>query len=265
FADARRRFLKPTGILVPSRLSLWLAGVHDHEFRNRVAAVTQNVGSLDFSYLRNLMLNDVHLLAPPKAHQDFVTAPQELLSFTLGATAPDKLTASVELKATATGRLDGLAGWFSATLEAGTDTQLTNDPRAVDRIDRHYVFVPFAEPLHVQEGDVFRVTLTVLSRRTFLAWHVQKIDGAGKPVSLLKQTTLPSNLLSRRDLLQTRTEHVPVLTRRGLMKRYALELCDEQRTIEEIINAVYERYGGDGQPRDRIAELVIGTLSSLTQ
>lgn len=265
FADARRRFLKPAGLLVPHSLGLWLAGVRDDDFRNRTAALAHNVGELDFSHLSHLMVNDVYMLAPPTAHQQFVTTPRELLSFTLGAAAPDKITASVELKATAAGRLDGLAGWFSATLDPVAGTRLTNDPHFAQRIDRHFLFVPFKEPLAIREGDLLRITLTALSRRTFLAWHVQTIDTSGTPVSVLKQTTLPSNLLNRRDLLQTSTDHVPVLTRRGIMKRYILELSDGERSLDRIISAVHERYGDDGYSRERIAELVIGTLSNLTQ
>lgn len=265
FADARRRFLKPTGVLVPSRLGLWLAGVADPEFQARQRAVERNAGTLDFSHLRHLMQHDVQMVGPPLTRHAFVTAPAELVSLTLGVDAPEKLTASVELTATTSGTLDGLAGWFSATLDAGSAIELTNRPLSPERIDRSYMFVPFKSPLSVAEGDVLRITLTTLSRQTFLAWNVQRVDASGNRVSLLKQTSLPTSLLSRRQVLQTSGEHRPVLSRRGRLKRYILELCDEQRTIDQIINAVHERYGEDLHSRERASELVIGTLSHLTQ
>jgi hypothetical protein len=125
--------------------------------------------------------------------------------------------------------------------------------------------LPFQTPLHVFEGDVLRVTLTTLTRREFVAWHVQKLDAAGKRISVLKQTTLRSNLLSRRQLLQANPEHRPALTKQGLMKRYALELCDEQRTVDQIVDAVHERFGDVSHSRDRVADFVVRTLANLTQ
>lgn len=265
FVDARRRFLKPSGVLVPNRLSLWLAGVADSSFRDRVSAIERNAGALDLSHLRHLMLNARQTLDPRVTRQAILTNSGELVRFTLGAEAPDKVTASVDLTATAAGTLDGLAGWFSASLDAGADTEITNAPLSPTRIDRNYLFLPFEAALEVLEGDVFRVTLTTLSRSAFLAWHVQKVDASGNKVSLIKQTSLSSNLLSRQHVLQTQIGQRPALNRRGLVKRYILELCDEQRTIDQITSAVHERFGDDFQSRERVTELVAATLSNLTQ
>lgn len=265
FADARKRFLKPTGTLVPSKLSLRVAGVRAPEFRDRLARLRVNAGALDMSHLEHLMLNDVRVVGPELEPNALCTTLGEVANLTLGAPAPETISASVEISATCTGPLDGIAGWFSASLDLTNGTELTNTPFSTERIDRHCIFLPFKERLSVTENDVFRVTLTMMPDRTFVAWHVQKVDAVGNRVSLFKQTSLPSNLLSRRHLLQTNGEHRPVLSGRGRMKRYILELCNEERSMNDIISAVYDRYSEELNSRERAAELVIGTLSNLTQ
>jgi protein arginine N-methyltransferase 1 len=265
FADAKQRFLKPTGILVPNRLNLYLAGVRAPEFRDALARVRSNAGALDVSHLQHLMLNDVRTVDPRGEPQDLCTSVGELVSLTLGSAVPETITGVVEISATSAGVLDGIAGWFSASLDLANGTELTNAPFSSERIDRRYMFLPFKEPVTMAANDVFRVSLTTMSGHTLVAWHLQKVDASGNRTSLIKQTSLPGNLLSRRHLLQTSGDHRPVLSRRGLMKRYILELCNEERSMNDIISALYERHADQLSSRERAAELVISTLCNVTE
>src|SRR5688572_14552112 len=59
FADARRRFLKPEGVLLPSKLRIDFAAVEDSVLPRHVDAIRTNIGALDLAHFQHLLVNDL--------------------------------------------------------------------------------------------------------------------------------------------------------------------------------------------------------------
>jgi hypothetical protein len=63
-------------------------------------------------------------------------------------------------------------------------------------------------------------------------------------------------LLTGDDLLKTRPDFVPRLTRWGQARRSVVELCDGQRTIAEIEHEILQRHGDILDSLERASEFV---------
>jgi hypothetical protein len=195
--------------------------------------------------------------------EQVLTEPASFAALELGREAPEQLRATLELRATSTGALHGLGGWFSAELAQGVD--LTNSPLSDGQIDRECLFLPFAEPVQVAEGEVLCVTLTVHDKNRFYAWHVQRKGKQGEVETVCKQTSLGSLLLSKKELQQTAPDYRPALNQRGVATRTVLDLCDEKRPLSEVIGLTQERHAKLLPTRERAAEFVQRTLGRLVR
>lgn len=260
FADARRRLLKPEGSLLPSELRIDFSVVEDSALRRQVDAIRSNVDALDVSHLHRLLLNDLREPMPSGERQ--LTRPATFATLELGIAEPERLNQSFELEVTEAGAANGLAGWFSAELAPGIP--LTNAPFDPEHIDRQYLLLPFDRPIQVQPGERLRVSLSVMARQTFCAWHVQRADAQGQLVTLTKQTSLAGRLLSPSGLERFADKHRPTLNFRGTFKRFVLERCNHENTLENIVDAAYERFPDQLRSRARAAELVASALRDLT-
>jgi len=261
FADARRRFLKPEGSLLPSRLRIDFAAVDDSALPRHVDAIRSNVGALDLAHFQQLLVNDLRDVMPGSERP--LTRPATFTTLELGVDEPERINRSFDLEVTEAGVANGLAGWFSAELAPAI--QLTNAPFLSERIDRHHLLLPFARPAPVQRGETLRVSLSVMARESFCAWHVQRVDLHGQLTTLTKQTSLASRLLGPGDLERFGDKHRPALNFRGSFKRFVLERCNQENTLENIVDAAYERFPDQLRSRARAAELVANALRDLTQ
>ena len=259
FADARRRFLKPNGGLLPSRLRIEFSAVDDSALPRQLDAIRANAGTLDFSHLEHLLLHDSREVIPGSALQ--LTSPGTFTTLELGVDYPERLTAVFELHVTQSGVATGLAGWFSAELAPGIE--FSNSPFLDHRIDRHHLLLPFEQPARIERGELLRVSLSVMVLQRFCAWHVQRVGVDERLTTLTKQTSLAARLISQRNLEQFAHKHRPTLNFRGAFERFVLDRCDQENTLESIVNAAYQRFPEQLRSRTRAAEMVARALRDL--
>ena len=152
FSDARERFLKPGGIMIPSRIDLCVVPVECPEIWNQVEFWNTNPAGFDFRPARSWAANTGY---PVKY------TPEQLLGEPVVGTSIDLSTVSSaplnlegSIVVTRAGTLHGIGGWFSAQLSA--DVILSNSPLATKRINRMNVFFPIDQPVTVAEGDHVR-------------------------------------------------------------------------------------------------------------
>ncbi len=153
--DARKRFLKPGGRMLPEALQLWLAPVELPETYKKME-FWKDVCGFDFSpardeMTRKLLVEDVlpeHLLGQP--------APSATLD--LRTVEEASLRHTVAFVVNRTGTLHGLGGWFEARLSPSVtfDTAPGSPPT-------HWrqAFLPLKEPLQVKAGDSLASTLWI--------------------------------------------------------------------------------------------------------
>lgn len=148
--DARRRFLKPSGIIIPRAVTLHFAPVEisswnsDAHFLQNVAGVNYLPDTPDLVIpARVLAIEPQHLLAEAKASAtiDFLHETSPIFNF------------STEFTVSRTGVLSGFAGWFNLNLHG--DINLMTSP-ADPETHWQQGFLPLRNPQPVKKGQTIR-------------------------------------------------------------------------------------------------------------
>ena len=244
FHDARRRFLRDGGTIVPNSLDLMMAPVEHARLHRRLQFWRERPVGFDFAPAAEIAANTGY---------PFRLRPEHLLATPVRVATID-LTADVEVplrlgSADATsgvvqtsrdGVLHGIAGWFVARLSPSVT--MTNSPLAEDRIFRRPIVFPIADAVTVAAGTPIDVSMTVLPSEMLYSWDVRV--GAAPNDRRFRHTTLRGMLIAREDLTRTSPTYTPTLTAAGEARRTVLRLIDGQRTLAEIEDEVFARHPG---------------------
>lgn len=248
FRDARARFLKPNGRMIPERIELHVAPVEHEALRDQVDFWRQapQPGLIEFD------LSPVHLSAlnsgyPVKLQADHLLGPSITAASFDPADAPEPLRFHTQLTVGRAGLFHGIGGWFVAQLSPGVT--LSNSPLFAQRINRRNVFFPIARPVPVEKDDRIDLSMTVLPSQTLVSWKVQ-VWRAASPTQPDRRTILAESshstmqglLLSREDLERTRPDFVPRLTPWGEARQTVLSCCDGSLPLATIEQEVLRRH-----------------------
>lgn len=235
--DARDRFLKPGGRVIPASVDLVVAPIESEPLAAQVEFWTRPTAGLDFSAARRWAVNTGY---PTTCSAQAILAPGvvggtiEMASATTGPVAFE-----VTLEVERAGTMHGVAGWFKARLSPSVT--LTNAPTDPGRIDRRHVFFPIERAVAVTPGDSVTIGMHIIPAQTIVSWSVA-IRRDGATLARSQHSTLHGMLLTRDDVRRTDPRIVPALTPRGHARRIVLELCDGRHTLGEVEQAVWERH-----------------------
>ena len=153
--DARDRFLKPDGILIPQGLRLFLAPVESEEIHRKID-FWREIHGVDFTpalevFGRKMM---VELIEPGQVLADSVLFDEINLHETLKVASEGKVLFRMNRK----GIVHGIGGWFE--LELTEDIRFSTAP---GQPATHWkqAFFPFLAPIEVIRGDFLELTLSV--------------------------------------------------------------------------------------------------------
>src|SRR5262245_58409413 len=236
-ADARERFLKPDGILIPASLDLIVAPVEHRELSARVAFWSRRPGGFDLSAARSIASNTGYPVRFTARH--LLSEPQAGSRLALGGDARAPLQFDCSFAVSRRGSLDGIGGWFSAQLSPSVT--LTNSPVDEGAISRRQAFFPIDTPTAVAPGDRVDVRMQILPDDLIVSWTV-RVHASGRPPVAFRHSTLHGMLLDRDTLGATDPEYRPALTAHGRARLSVLELCDGARTLREIEAEIFDRH-----------------------
>jgi protein arginine N-methyltransferase 1 len=237
FEDARRRFLRPGGRLVPARVRLWVAPIEAREIRDHVAFWTTAPHGFDMSPARDVALNSGHPCdVEPRS---LLAAGRPAATLETGADN-SSFAFTVEFGVERAGILHGVAGWFDAELAAGI--WMTNAPGAADRINRRNVVFPIPDPIEVRPGETVAVAMRIRPYDLVVSWSVEHRRTPDASPARAALSTFAGMLISPGDLERTRPSFVPRLTERGRARQLVLDLADGRRKVADIERALYEAH-----------------------
>jgi protein arginine N-methyltransferase 1 len=242
FVDARKRFLKPGGRMLPSTVSLWVAPVESVELWRQIKFWEEPHAGLAFAPARVLASNTGYgtklpadsLLAKPTIGKTV-----DLLNC---GTEPLLLQASFDILRD--GNLHGFGGWFSAQLSPSVT--MSNAPTDERRINRSNVFLPLGRNVDVRKGDSVQVSMRILPEQVMVSWNTDifrtTASGQRNLIDHFKQSTFKGMLLSHEDLKQAHPQFVPNLNPWGKARASVVNLCDGTRTVAQIEEEVLRRH-----------------------
>ncbi|MGI8480500.1 MAG: 50S ribosomal protein L11 methyltransferase [Chthoniobacterales bacterium] len=237
--DARRRLLKPGGVLIPQRDTIWGAlveapDIYDEHFDN--AWRSANDG-FDLEAARHRAINN-----PGKQYielRQLLSDPVRWLLLDYRVIERASACRSVQFEVERSGTAHGFALWFDSQLVDGIS--ISNCP-GQPRLLYGQLFFPFQEPLPVLENQ----TITVDLRADFVGgdyiwqWTTQTTSAASpeKIENLYHQSSLFSNLFCPERLRKMSDQHIPSLNEEGIVHMRALELMNNRRTLGQIAEAM---------------------------
>lgn len=253
-ADARQRFLKPDGILVPARIDLRLAPVESETCRELVGHWRDGSAPEEYSWLATTAANTKH--TTQLSQQELLADAETLATLELGAEEAAYLSWSTTFDCARDGALDGIAGWFDCQLT--DDVHMTNSPVATDRLDRPQAFFPLDAPLTVKVGDRIHVTVMVRPRDNVIGWIIELPESGQR----FAHTTFNGLLLDKEALNRAQPDRVVKLNDRGQARQIVLSYCDGQRTAAEVQALVQNEHSDlfpSAQATNAFVELVLST------
>jgi SAM-dependent methyltransferase len=264
FNDARARFLKPEGRLIPQRVDMFLAPVQSPEMWGQVEFWNESPAGFDFRAARTWAANTGY---PTKLASDqLLGEPARLCAMDLTRAAPASFGGELGIQVGRAGTLHGLGGWFLAQLSPRV--VMSNSPLIPEPIERRNVFFPVDHPVAVVPGDGVRIRMHIIPNDSVVTWKVEVRTehpaGTSETSNGLKarfaHSTLQGMLLCKEDLERTRPGFVPKLSLWGEARRSILELCDGRRPLAEIEEEVYRRHNhlfrDPGEAAAYVAEVI---------
>jgi protein arginine N-methyltransferase 1 len=183
-ADARKRHLKDGGVIIPGKISQFVAPVVSDRV-HRELAVWDGVGfGLDLAPARAMSLNNVYVrrLTPEELLENGRAAQVwDDVDLVKGRGANRKGEASFKLKSAAT--IYGFAYWWAAELVPGI--MLSTAPNA-PQTHWEQLYFPLLEPISARAGETVMASLRSRSSEeagTHLAWTAVHFDEVGKSIA----------------------------------------------------------------------------------
>jgi precorrin-6B methylase 2 len=182
--DARRRFLKPGGTIIPSAISQFVAPVIASRIDDELRAWGRVGKGLDLGIAQTMSFNNAYVRT---------LAANELHENGRGATVWDTVDLTRDAKSARKGEAQwtitkaqtiyGFACWWTADLKPGP--VLSTAPGA-PRTHWEQLYFPLLEPIILKAGEQIGVSLRSRSSEeagTHLAWTATHMDARGKQIA----------------------------------------------------------------------------------
>ena len=239
--DARRRFLKPGGVQIPQRDTLFVAPVSAPDlYADVIEPWSKNPFGLNMDvgrrwttqqqYRRRVQPEQIAFPAQAWAVLDYATLTELNYAQTFTWTAEAPIT------------LHGYQVWFEAVLydDIGYSTAPDQPMMAYGT-----TFFPCAEVVTLAAGDTLRARLRAdnFSGTYTFSWHTQVIDGATQTVRThLQQSTFFGGLESVRALHMRSQGYQPHLSRMGQIDTAVLSWMAEGHTLRVIAQQLMQHF-----------------------
>jgi protein arginine N-methyltransferase 1 len=167
--DARRRFLKPGGAIIPSAVELYVAPVETAKVHRQIKDLwSRNLYGLDYTPIRSLALN--HPSRAEFRSEDMLAKHVKIANLNLAEFERDEFQGKATWEVNRKGILHGIAGWFAVDLSPGI--RFSNFPPRQNSCWEH-AFFPIERHVEVNKGDEIQATIRVSENEIFYQWQVE--------------------------------------------------------------------------------------------
>ncbi len=239
--DARARFLKPGGWIVPARETLWAALVSAANAHGRLLGAWTTEYGFDLAGARFRAANQGG--RQRMAAADLIVEPQ--CWTVLDYVTRDSVHASGRLTWTMASAAvgHGASVWFDAETAPGIG--FSNSPASGERHVFAQEFFPWPEPVSLAVGDEVQLSIRadLVGEDYVWCWDTVVIDaGSGLVKTTLRQSSWLAASLSSEDLRKSAHTFVPDLNEEARIDRRVLDLMASHLSLGEIATTILEAY-----------------------
>ena len=251
--DARNRFLKPNGVLIPSSDRLWAGPVEAHEHYKKIDMWQDLQRDIDCTSARRIASN-TWWKARVRVEQ-LLDRPQCLATLNYNFVSSPNTTGNLSFDVNRDGVLHGWALWFDTNLFG--EIGFSNHPEESELIYGN-AFFPLTEPIEVRKGETidFSFRANLVNDDYVFSWKTEVYDSQDVEKRSFRQSTFFGVPFSANNLRKQATTHVPELSTKGQIDRQVLRLMEDGRTIDDIAEALTKQFPQYKMTKDKALALV---------
>jgi type I protein arginine methyltransferase len=240
--DARQRFLKPDGKMIPLLDRLYVAPVFaPKDYETFVGAWQYETYNLDMDAARQITLNSWGGIRTQGV--DFVAEPQTWTTIDYANVDTPNAHGLVMWDIETASESHGLCFWFDTILKDDIGFSTFNSDK---RLVYGNGFLPFLKPIHLEQGDTLRVKLdaSLINGDYIWSWQTQVLrpTQATKPIINYKQSTFQGVPFSINKLRKRAASFVPRVNQDGHITHFILDLMVQEYTLEHIAKQVLDKF-----------------------
>jgi protein arginine N-methyltransferase 1 len=256
--DARTRFLKPGGQIIPQSVDLLVAPI-DLKGGRDLDVWNKNRYGLDLSPIRQFAANtNFHMVL----HPENVLALPELLT-TIRFQTMDTHYVSGEAMSVVerTGTMQGIGGWISVNLVPGVSFDNSPVNRSDRTVDWTQSVFPIETPVLVQAGDRVRTKISTHDGKAW-RWQIEIIHGderspnSAHVKARFDHSTLGCFPIRPEQLKRKLPDYAPRLSRNGAAESYVLAAFDGKCTVKELTEELLVRFADCFPTKTAAAEFI---------
>jgi protein arginine N-methyltransferase 1 len=234
--DARKRLLKPQGLLIPKRDTLWVGVVNAAAFYDKIVPSTDRALGLDMRVAWNMAAN----ISCNKSFTDLVTIPQRIAVLDYSEVEDPSVHKQITWQVRRAGIGHGIGVWFDRVLVDGVHfSTAPGEPEMV----YGRLFLPWPKSVELGENDTIRLDLRSDFRCNDYIWSWNTtVSSKTHEKHRFKQSTFYGEPRSPARMRKRRATHIPRLNEDGESDRLILHLMNGKNTIQEIAGEVWQRF-----------------------
>jgi len=233
-ADARKRLLKPGGILIPRRETIFFAVSECPEvYEKSIERHLREIHEVTMASGRHLLTN--RLLNASGKEMNLLSAPQTFAVLDYATIEEIDYSARLEFEITQNGTANGLRAWFEC--ELGENIKTTN---SLENLETVYgaPFFPFEEAVEVEIGDRIEADLIAKLEKGDYVWHWHTRIYSGKdgntPKAEFRQSTLRALFIAPKSILKQSEYFVPTPNTEAKIDTFILNKLDGETMNGDI-------------------------------
>jgi len=255
--DARARFLKPEGILIPQRDSVFMAAVESPELYAAYSDPWQEKPfGFDMGYISSRLTNIY--TRGRVGREGFLSEITPVGELDYRTIVDPNISVSLELSPIRPGTMHGFVVWFDT--QVFQDIRLTSAPFEPE-ISYGSAFFPLSEPVALDPSATVHLEWRgVLQGEGYVwIWNSQVKGEDGQVLASFQQNSLAVQLTSMDRLRRRAPSHRPELSAKGEMDRQILNLMTDGRSLEEIARETHlrlpESFSSEEEALERVRDL----------
>jgi len=236
--DARKRFLRPQGVLIPKSDTLWAAVVNVPAAHAKIVPSSDRALGLDMRLAWEMSSNGT--ANKRFTEEQLVTAPQRLAVLDYSEITEPDFHTQVKWEVIRPGQGHGIILWFDRTLAEGVCfSTAPGEPEMV----YGGLFFPWPESVELNPDDTIQLKIRgdLRSEEYIWSWNTT-VCRPNQVNQTFRQSNFFGEPRSLDRLRKQSTTHVPRLTEDGEINAFILGRMNGKNAIEEIAREVLQHF-----------------------
>ena len=188
-SDARKRFLKDNGILIPSSIKMMIVPVESFDLYKEIEFWSKDIYGIDFSSIHKMAANNRYIKSLDPSYFLSKPLPINNIDFYTVESKDLYINNTVSFTIKRAGILHGFGGWFEAKLSKNI-TLSTSPPNPTTSWKN--VFFPIEKPVEIDDKDtvIIKMKITPIGIDFVWNWNVDVLDKEGNKKAQFSHSTL---------------------------------------------------------------------------